>query len=396
MTIEQTNELERRFVLGASIELDLLDHDPNSIYAALREHEPVTWVPALQTWLLTRHQDIAVILRDSEAFTVADPQSLLSVIFGPQILSVDGALHDKYRRPLHPQFTPTSVRDAMTDSIGKRAAMLVEPLADLRNIELRSTFAARYPVLNILDFFGLDERLEASMRQWYDDFEKALSNFAGDSVIEERGKEARTYFVEMFKAQLAVPEANGLVSVLRGNGDASADEVARNALTIFFGGISTVEALILNAVWALCADQDLQARLRADPSLVKPLLEETMRWGSPVQSSIRLATRDFEIAGVTIRKGERVSCMLGAANRDPAIWPEPDRFDIDRPNLGRHIGFSMGRHFCLGSHLARLEAETAVKVLLKTFAQIEFDPELPSPISGYEFRQPRALHLVLG
>lgn len=396
MTAVQTDELKRRFVLGASIDLDRLDRDPNPVYAELREKEPVTWVPSLQTWLLTRHQDIAVILRDSEAFTVADPQSLLSVIFGPQILSVDGALHDKYRRPLHPQFTPMSVRGAMTDSIRKRAAMLVEQLAGLRNVELRSTFAARYPVLNILDFFGFSETLEASMRQWYDDFEQALSNFTGDSAIEERGKAARASFIEMFKAQLAVPEANGLISLLKGDGDASADEVARNALTIFFGGISTVEALILNAVWAICADQELQARLRTDPSLVKPLLEETMRWGSPVQSSIRLATRDFEIAGVTIRQGERVSCMLGAANRDPAIWPEPDRFDIDRPNLGRHIGFSMGRHFCLGSHLARLEAETAIEVFLRRFVWIEFDPELPSPISGYEFRQPRALHLVLG
>lgn len=395
MTIEQRDELEGRFVLGASIDLDDLDRDPNAIYAELREREPVTWVPGLQSWLLTRHQDIAAILRDSEAFTVADPQSLLSVIFGPQILSVDGVLHDKYRRPLHSQFTPTSVRGAMTDSIGKRAAMLVEPLAGLAKVELRSTFAARYPVLNILDFFGLSETLEASMRQWYDDFEQALSNFTGDSVIEERGKAARARFIEMFKAQFAMPEASGLVSVLKGNGDTSAEEIARNALTIFFGGISTVEALILNAAWVLCADQGLQARLRADPSLVKPLLEETMRWGSPVQSSIRMATRDFEIAGVTIRKGERVSCMLGAANRDPAIWSEPDRFDIDRPNLGRHIGFSMGRHFCLGSHLARLEAETAIELFLRTFARIEFDPELPSPISGYEFRQPRALHLVL-
>ncbi|MBL0373447.1 cytochrome P450 [Rhizobium sp. KVB221] len=394
MMTQLNKEREKQFPIGASIDLDSLDRDPNPIYARLRRSEPVTWAACLQSWLLTRYQDIATVLRDSVAFTVADPQSLLSVIFGPQILSVDGEQHDKYRRPLHQYFTPTSVRATMTESIRQRAAQLLGPSLNDTKIELRSCFASRYPVLNILDFIGLSDTLEPSMRQWYDDFERALSNFGGVAEIEARGKTSSADFMEMFKDRLARPDAGGFIRALKGDGGTAADDVARNALTIFFGGISTVEALILNATWVLCADKNLQERLRLDPTLIKALLEETMRWASPVQSSIRLATRDFEIAGILIRKGERVSCMLGAANRDPALWPDPDTFDIDRPNIGRHIGFSMGRHFCLGSHLARLEAEIAIAALLAKFGHIAFAPNVPSPITGSEFRQPRALHII--
>lgn len=390
------------FPLGAKVSLDELDRDPNPVYALLREREPVTWVPAARMWYLTRYDDIARVLRDGENFTVADPDSLLSVIFGRQILSIDGPDHKRYRTGFNPHFTPAMVRETMTAGIGRCAAALADGIAEAGagagagRAELRGSFASRLPVQSILHFFGLSSALEDEMRDWYDSFEHALANFERDPAVEARARNNVRAFHDMFLGHVSEPPATGFGAAMRGDGAISADEASRNALTIFFGGISTVEALILNALWALCADARLMARVDADRTLIKPLLEETMRWASPVQSSARLATRDVTIGDVRIPAGDRVSCMLGAANRDPAIWAVPDRFDIDRRNLSRHLGFSMGAHFCLGSHLARLEAQIAIDTLLTALPGLRFDPERASPIRGYEFRQPRALHLVWG
>ncbi len=380
--------------IGHSISLAALNEDPNAIFAALREHEPVSWVPATQTWFLTRFKDISDVLRDSETFSVEDPDSLLSRIFGSQILSVDGVLHDRYRRPVRPSFTPKSVKETMQAATKKRADQLIQTFEKEGQADLRTAFANRYPVLNTLDFFGLDDSFESDMRAWYDSFEQALSNFEGNEAIEREGRRNAKAFLEMFHEQLQTSSTDGFITAMKASPEVSPEELARNALTIFFGGISTVEALVLNAVWILCTEPGIRARVEADRSLLPSLLDETMRWASPVQSSIRIAKSDTEVAGVHIREGERVACMLGAANRDPEIFDDPDTIDIDRPNLGRHIGFSMGRHFCLGKHLAKFEAECAIDLMLTRLSGLRFAERAAPAIMGYEFRQPRSMPLV--
>lgn len=169
------------------------------------------------------------------------------------------------------------------------------------------------------------------------------------------------------------------------------EEIRRNASIIFFGGISTVEALILDSLYALFTHPNTLARVRADLSLIPAVLEEVMRWMSPVQSAMRHATRDVVLGGAEIRAGDTVSCMLGAANRDPQLFAEPDVFDIDRPNLRKHLGFAFGPHSCLGLHLARLEARIALEELLIRLPDLGPVGDEPMIVEGYEFRQPRRL-----
>lgn len=380
--------------LGAQIRLEDLELDPNAVYAKLRREESVSWVPAAGMWFVTRFEDVTAILRDTDRFTVADSESLLSRVFGAQILSIDGPAHREQRLGLNPHFTPAAIRDRMTKTIEIRVGELIAGLPRGGVVDVRHALASRLPVQVILDFFGFPPTLEPDMRDWYDSFEKGLANLERNSEIEAQARSNVAAFHEMFARHAHDGGVNAFLTTLA-HGPLPIDQSARNALTIFFGGISTVEALILNAAWVLCDDPGLQQRVRDDRNLIRPLLEETMRWASPVQSSARMATRDTTIGGMAIAAGERVSCMLGAANRDPAVWSDPDRFELDRPNLSRHLGFSMGSHFCLGSHLARLEARIAIDALLDAAPLLRFAPGRPSLIEGYEFRQPRSLEITL-
>ena len=171
-------------------------------------------------------------------------------------------------------------------------------------------------------------------------------------------------------------------------------EICRNLSIIFFGGISTVEALILDSLWALFAHPQTLERVRGEPALIPGVIDETIRWLGPVQSATRHTLRDTTHLGVLLTKDSVVNCMIGAANRDPSVFPEPHRFDIDRPNLQRHLGFATGTHACLGLHLAKAEGRIALEHLFRELPGLKLVGDQSSPPRGYEFRRPRALHVT--
>lgn len=135
------------------------------------------------------------------------------------------------------------------------------------------------------------------------------------------------------------------------------------------------------------------ARVQRDPAMLPQAIEETMRWLSPVQSATRHVTEAFEWQGIEFSADEAVNCMLGAANRDPSVFSNPDRFDIDRENSRRHLGFATGAHACLGSHLAKTEVRIGLATVLSTLQNVSVDRTHSESPRGYEFRQPRKLTL---
>ena len=149
--------------------------------------------------------------------------------------------------------------------------------------------------------------------------------------------------------------------------------------------------MIANALWALLSHSDQLPAARAGEAALDLAIEETLRWESAVQSASRHATRDTEIRGVPIAKDEVVHCMLGAANRDPAHFPNPDCFDVTRPGAGDHLSFAIGRHFCLGAPLARLETRVVLETLWARCPGLRLDPGRSGAPYGYEFRKPRKL-----
>ena len=387
------------FPIGAAIRAEALARDPYPWYAQLREQEPISWIKDLGMWYVTRYEDVRAILMDDRRFTTASDQSLIFDTFGEQMLTSEGAEHDRYRRPVQPYFSAGYIRKTFEASIEASARDLVGDFGAGEVIEMRSAFAARLPVLTILHVFGMPPEAEAHFRKWYDSFEAALSNFTRAQEIRSAARanveQCHVYLAQFMREFAGRGEHDSLLGALvNAGGDArlSDEEIRRNLLIIFFGGISTVEAVILNALWALLTHADTLARVRANPSLAAKVVEETLRWRSPVQSATRHVVETTVHGNIEFAAGDTVNCMLGSANRDAALFRDPDRFDIDRPNAQRHLGFATGTHSCLGFNLAKAQARIALQVLLSELQGIELTQDSAAP-EGYEFHQPRSLHV---
>jgi cytochrome P450 len=392
-----SNIRAQRFPVGSSITLAELARDPYPTYARLRAEEPISWLPALNMWYVTGYEDVRQALLEPVHLTTSSTKSVIAETFGSHLLTTEGPVHDRYRRATQYSFTQGFVRDHIEPGIARLAAELIDELEPAPSTDLRLSFASRLPIQVILLVCGLPPTAERQMRRWYDSFEAALANFTHDPQVNALAKHSVQEFHALLDDAIRNAVAFNAHSLLARLVSTpiperlSDEEIKQNLSIIFFGGISTVEALLLNCLWALFAHPDTLARVRGNLLLLPAVIEETMRWLSPVQSATRYVSRPWLWRGVAFAAGEILNCMLGAANRDASVFSEPDRFDIDRPNARRHLGFATGVHTCLGSNLARSEVRIALEMLLRRFPRLRLDQAHSEPPTGYEFRQPRRL-----
>ncbi len=381
------------------MELDDLSRDPYAFYAAWREQAPLVRVPELGMWMATRYEDVRAIIMDTARFTTVSDHSVIQRTFGTHMLTSEGAEQSRYRRALQPIFMPPNIRQRLEAEISNATRSLIAGFAAAGRVELRSAFASRLPIQTILLCFGLDIAAEPRLRAWYDSFEAALANFTGNPVVEAQAQASVVELHDYLTAEMAAARAGTgstvLADILSGNAvrALSDEEMRRNLSIIFFGGISTVEALILNSLWALSQHPAIFDRVRANAGLIPRVVDETIRWLGPVQSATRHVVADTVYKGIALPEGSIVNCMLAAANHDPSVFPDPTRFDIDRPNLSAHLGFATGPHLCLGFRLAQAEARIALTGLLEMLPSLSVDRNASTPPEGYEFHQPRQLTL---
>ncbi|NIB41061.1 cytochrome P450 [Pseudomaricurvus alkylphenolicus] len=388
------------FPLGARLSVASLSKDPYPQLLELQHQEPISWIAELNMYYVLRHSDVEYILKDAEHFITGTESSLVYDTFGEHMMTVEGKQHQRYKGKVRKPFMPKFIRENIETEITCLVDSLIDGFQNKGQIELRSAFASRIPVQTMLQLFGLPQQDEKYLRCWYNDFERALANFQWDEAIRSKAKTSVEEFHQHLQQSIGHLREHPNASLLSSLANApeaerlTDEEIRHNALIIFFGGISTVEALILNALYALSTHADVFERVRKDLSLLPKVLEETVRWAAPVQSATRHVVKDCEYGGVKFKKGDTVNCMLNAANRDPEVFSDANRFDIDRPDLRRHIGFATGGHSCLGSHLARAEARIALERLITRLPNCRMDPGRASAPEGYEFRQPLSLQLI--
>jgi cytochrome P450 len=176
-------------------------------------------------------------------------------------------------------------------------------------------------------------------------------------------------------------------------GSLATGEIVSNAAVLMFGGIETTEGMITNAILHLLSHPGQLRLVLDDPGLVPSAIEESLRLEPAAAVVDRYAAREVRIGDVVIRKGDLVTVSITGAGRDPAVFPDPDRFDVHRPNARLHLAFAHGPHFCLGVHLARLEAQVAVHAAVRRLPGLGLDPERPSAPRGLVFRKPPSLHV---
>jgi cytochrome P450 len=385
---------ESLFPIGARATLEQLEHDPHPLLAELRAAEPVSWLPALDCWLVTSHELALRVIRDAASYTVDDPRFSTARVVGPSMLSLDGDPHARHRAPFAPPFRPLAVRDRFAESVAVEAHRLVDELAPAGSAELRRSLAGPLAAYAMTRALGLQAEEVAAVLAWYDAIVSAVTEITAGSDVPEAGREAFEALRGRLLAVIRSDDRGSLLAAAADETELSDDAIVSNAAVLLFGGIETTEGMIANAVLALLERPEELARVRRDAELLDKAIEESLRLEPAAAVVDRYAVGDVELDGVTIGRGDLVRVSIAAANRDPALFTHPDRFDLERANAGRHLAFAHGPHVCVGVHLARLEARTALSILLDRLPGLRLDPERPASVSGLVFRKPPELPVV--
>lgn len=371
------------FPIGAGVTLAELTEDPHPALARLRAAEPVSWLPVLGGWLVTSHDLAMRVMRDAETFTVDDPRFSTARVVGPSMLSLDGAPHARHRDPFVPPFRPAPVRDRFAGFVSSCAAELASRFAAHGSVELRSAFAGPLAVAVVADALGLAGADAATVLSWYETIVESVSAVTAGGGPTAAGSSAVGELRAAVSATLASGDVHSvLVAAAHG---LTEDEVVSNAAVLMFGGIDTTAGMITNLVRHL---------LLYGPFPLPAAIEESVRIEPAAAVVDRYATRDVSLGGAEIRAGDLVTVSIAGANRDPAIFADPDRFDPARPNVRAHLAFAQGPHFCLGARLARTEAELAVRTLLDRLPGLRLDPDHSHDPRGLVFRKPPELRLL--
>jgi cytochrome P450 len=385
------------FGVGASVTRAGLDGDPHPLLRELREREPVSWVPVLGGWLVTRRDLALQVLRDAGTFTVDDPRFTTARVVGPSMLSLDGAEHKRHRDPFSAALRVAGSRGQLDAFTQAEAARLVAAMASAGRAELRRALAGPLAVAVVAEVLGLGDTDPVLILSWYDAIVGAVSDLAGQqgSVRDAAAGAARgAAAFGMLRASLEAAMAGGdsrSVLAAAAAGGLSTSEVVSNAAVLMFGGIETTEGMICNAMLHLLSHPDQARQLMAEPGLVDNAIEESLRLEPAAAVLDRYATADVTLGAAAIRRGDLVTVSLAGANRDPAFFEDPDTFDVRRAKARHNLAFARGPHFCIGAHLARLETRTAIVELLGRLPALRLDPAgRPAP-RGVVFRKPPEL-----
>jgi cytochrome P450 len=386
-------------VLAGRVTLADLEGDPHPVLAGLRAAAPAVWVPVLGAWLVTGY-DLAVgVLRDARTFTVDDPRFSTAQVVGPSMLSLDGAPHARHRGPFNRPFRHDQVQARLAAFTRAETGRLVSAIEPHDAAELRRAVAGPLAVAVMAEVLGLGQADPGTILAWYDGIVAAVqaegaaagrgSRDGGATSVATAGTAAFSELAASLREVIAAGD-----SLLAGvTGPLAEQEAISNAAVLMFGGIETTEGMIANAVLHLLSSPAQLALVLADPGLVPAAIEESLRLEPAAAVVDRYATSDTRLGGAGIRAGDQVTVSITGANRDPAVFADPDAFDVRRANAGRHLAFAHGPHFCLGAHLARLEAQVAVETLLARLPRLRLDPGYPSAPRGLVFRKPPALRV---
>jgi hypothetical protein len=364
--------------------------NPYPLYHRFRDEHPMHRAdPGL--WTLTRYHDILAVLRD-DRFS-ADPrnatafdelregmeESPIRNAAGTVLLFTDPPDHTVMRTLVNKAFTPRTVEKLRTHITGI-VDDLLEPLSSQDGMDVIGDFAYPLPALVICELMGVPVEDRDSFKGWSSDVAPILDPVSTpESLNKAMGTIAQfgMYFWALIEDRRTAPRddfLSALISAEENDQKLTTEQLLSLCVLIFIAGHETTQNLIGNGLLALLRNPDQLELLRAEPLRIRGAVEELLRYDSPVQLTARSATTDIRVADQVIPKGEEVIVLLGAGNRDPAVFPDPDRLDITREK-SQVVSFGGGAHFCLGAGLARLEGEIAFPALLSRFPDLELDED---------------------
>ena len=374
--------------------------DPYPVLARMRAEAPAYYCPDLDTFAITRYEDVRLVSRTPDVFSVADGillndakySSHIADSFFPEgaelISTTDPPRHRELRRVISPAFTPRQV-NAMEPGVRQVCRDLLDAIEPGKEMEFVEDVAVVLPLWTIARFLGLPGDNIPQLRYWSDEMVK----MGGDLTVEELAEAARNIgpMNEYLAAQLAQKRAapsEDLLSTLSqseiDNEKMSDLNVLMLSTAVLVAGNGTTRNLLGCAIAMLAEHPDQRERLVADPALASGTVDETLRYMSPVPGFLRTAKVDTEVAGQPIRKDQHVYLLYMSANRDETVFTDPDTFDIGRPNDPGHLAFGYGQHVCPGNSLARLECRVFLEELIERLPHWEVSSDARRTLSVLE------------
>lgn len=387
--------------------------DPYPVYKRLRERDPVHWSSAWNVWLLTRYDDIITVLRDPTHYSNVGRFSALLDQLPPDIqaevaplrrhysgglIQSDPPDHTRLRGLLRQAFTPRVI-EAMRDRVQSVVDNLIDRVVGEGRMDVVHDLAYPLPVIVVGTMLGVGDVDEDQLFKWTHDVGGLQATGGARAENARRATqsmvELEDYFREVVGVRRARPRddlVSYMIAAQDGGDRLSDDELISNCITLLLAGHESTKNLIATGVLTLLRHRDQLEALRRDPSLLPSTVEECLRYESPIQRGWRIAARDTDVHGRTIRKGHLVYYMFGSANRDSEQFSDPDVFNIGREN-NRHLAFGFGIHFCIGAPLARLEGPIAIETVLRRLPNLELlDPTVEWGDSVH-VRGPKHLHV---
>jgi cytochrome P450 len=408
--------------------LSELEQDPHAALARLRAQSPVAWVPALDGWLVTGYADAVTVMRDSRTFTVDDPRFSTARVVGPSMLSLDGPAHSRHRSPFFAAFHRGGAAERLPAFAEAEATRLVDAIRPAGAADVRRELSGPLAVAVVTEALGLGDVAPAEILALYTRIVGGVTGLSGDqgdpshsgtppspndlsnpsseaSVAQDStgiappdpdSVAAFAALAQMLRAVIdgATAEQSSVLATAAAGGGLSPEEIISDAAVVMFGGIDTTDGMIANAVLHLLGQPGELDRVRSDPALLTGVVEESLRLEPAAAIVDRYATADIEIGGAKVQAGDRVTVSLSGANRDPAVFADPDRFVAGRPEAGQHLAFAHGPHFCIGAPPARAETLAALQALLP-LPGLRLDPAAAAGQAiaprGLVFRKPPVL-----
>jgi cytochrome P450 len=370
--------------------------NPYPLYARARREAPVFFSPLFATWVVTRYEDVHAILRDPRRFSssylfrtpVDPPPDVLAMLAQlppemPLLVSEDPPGHTRTRALVSHAFLPKQVA-RMAARIRDLAHELIDQLPVAGGADLVRQYTYPLPMRVLLEFLGLPVEDAEVIKHWCHDH--MLLSAPGIGAAQQRRSAATEvafsrYTEALIAARQRQPRTDMLSALIhaRVQGERPLDDVELHTLLqqLLFAGHETTTNLLSNTIAALLRDASQWQALQRDQTCIARAVEEGLRYDAPVQGMFRTTTEDVTVRGVTLPAGARVFVAFGAANRDEHIFPEPDRFDVQRPNADKHVSFGYGVHYCIGAPLVRLEARIALEVLVQRLPALHLVPAQP-------------------
>jgi cytochrome P450 len=355
--------------------------NPYPVYAQLRRDAPVSQVDPMGLWAVSRHEDVLYVMKNHQLFTAEGfrqayrPAWISNYPLADSALVMDPPRHTRLRALINRAFG-TSVLTRIEPFVRQLAERIAAHIPEGRSVDFVEHFAAPMPMGVIGELLGLSPEVHPRLMRWAEHLARFTSIGPHDTEQQEAMRatvnEVRQHFQQVIEERQRNPGDNLVTDLLRARVEGeslSETELMGFMFLLLIGGLETTLHLMSHAAHRLHLQPELMTLLREQPALIPRFIDEVLRHEPPVHGMMRQAAEEVELRGVRVPKGARVLILLASANRDEAQFPEPDRFDLERPGP-QNLPFGHGIHFCLGSQLARMEARLSVEALLARFARL--------------------------